>query len=278
MPLSRPCHRARWRPLSWAIVLAAAAATLTVPAGAGAAAEPPLVVDGDDTPGAVRIAPETQQVTGPRVTWQLHNGGQETLTFDLALHAVEAAEEGATIGEPLADPTLAVDRLTLASGEHARIPVHLPDGAPRVLALVATTVDASPETTVSGLALLGADGTVTPEIVDADATAGTFTLRLAASGPALVDVAVRATAWPGRPTTTHRLDGVLVPTGGRDVVVRLDGPVAGRVTLDAAVTAGDDVGRTSRSVWWWPRCLLVLVAIAMVVVAASVLLVRRRRG
>lgn len=261
-----------------AAALAAALLSLGV-APATATPEPPLVVPGGDASGDVRVEPSTQQVMGDRVAWQVHNGGAGTLSFELAIHEVEASAEGATVGDRIEALDLATDRLTLAAGELARVPLHLPDDSPRALALVATTVDAEPETTVSGLALVGGGGAVTPDIVATDAAAGTFTLRLDAVGPTLVDVAVRATAWPGRPTTTHRIDGVLVPAGGRDVPVRLTGPVAGRVELEVAVAAGDEVGRASRAVWWWPRSAVVVVAVALLLVTVGLLaLVRRRRG
>lgn len=276
MPPSLVRRHARWRPRVLP-VLVAALAVLTGGGPVGAAPEPPLVVEAEGGDGTIRVEPATQQVDGPRVAWHLHNGGDATLTFTLALHEVEASSEGATIGEALGSPGLVADRITLAPHERARVPVHLADDGPRALALVATTVDATPETTVSGIALVGGEGAVRAEVVEADAAAGRFTLALDSSTPALVDVAIRATAWPGRPTTTHRLEGVLVPAGGREVPVRLDGPIVGRVTLEAAVTSGDQVERTIREVWWWPRWLLAAIAGLLVLVAAGIAVVVHRR-
>lgn len=281
-------HLRRRRPRGAGRVLLASAAVVVVLAGQTAAhpaataattPDPPLVVPGDDGGGDVRVEPSTQQVTGDRVVWHVRNGGSGTLTFDLAVHAVEAAPEGATIGAPADDLALATPRLTLAAREVARIPLHLPDTSPRAIALVVTTLDTEPEVTVSGMALVGSGDPVTAEIVSADAAAGTFTIRLDAAGPALVDMAVRATAWPGRPTADRKIDGVLVPAGGREVDIRLSGPLAGRVTLDVAVSSAGDVARASQDVWWWSRASLAVVAVALLAASAGlVVLVRRRRA
>ena len=165
--------------------------------------------------------------------------------------------------------------VTLDPGEVARIPLRLRDVAPRALALVASTRDASPETTLSAIALVGGSGEVRPTVVAADAAAGTATLRLEADGPALVDVAVRASAWPGRPSARTAVTGVLVPTGGRDLVVDVDGPMLGRLRVEAVVASVGEA-RADAAFWWWPPAATVALLGVLTVALASVLVVRRR--
>lgn len=237
-----------------------------------------MVVDAGADDGQVRLTPATQAVDGDRVVWVLTNGGPSTLTLRLVVHAVEATAGEVEIGAP-AGLSLGLDTLTLASGEAARIPLDLDDDAsPRALALVARTANADPETTVSGLVLVGGSGAVEPRVVGADANAGTFTVHLDAEGPALVNVALRATAWPGVVRTEQVVEGVLVPTGGRDLDVALDGLIAGRVAIDVVV-GGPVPTSTSAATWWWPtNVLLATVAVALLLTTlVAILLVRRRR-
>lgn len=239
--------------------------------------EPALVVEGGATDGQVRLSPATQAVPGPRVTWLLANGGTGSLTFDLAIHDVAADDGDVQVGEPRPDLRLASDTLHLAPGEVGRIPLRVPASAsPGAVALVARSVDAEPETTVSGLALVGSDGDVAPRVVASDASAGTFTVRLDSDAPALVDVAVQASAWPGVLHVEDVVEGVLVPAGGRDLDVALDGWVAGRIHVDVAV-GGETPARASGDVWWWPAEVLLAVLAVLLLVAAVVTLWRHRR-
>ena len=256
--------------------LVALAAMLGV-APAGALPQPPLVVEGGARDGQVRLSPATQDVDGDRATWVLANGGDATLTFTLELHEVTTDGEGASLGAS-ADLALGAEEVTLAPGELARIPLVLPaDASPRALALVATAVDADPATTLSGVALVGGGGAVTPSVASADAGDGTFTVDLDADGPTLVDLAVRATAWPGFVHTETQVEDVFVPAGGRELEVALGGAVAGRVTIEVAV-GGTTPARASQAVWWWPPAALVVLAVVLLLIAAAVvLLVTRRR-
>ena len=238
--------------------------------------EPPLVVDGHELDGQVRLSPTTQVAEDGRATWVLANGGDGTLTFELAVHEVEATTAGVEVGEA-AGVALGAGEVVLAPGEVARIPLAVPaDTAPGALALVATTVEAEPPTTLSGVVLVGGGGEVTPTVTGADAGDGVLTVRLDADGPALVDVALRATAWPGLVRTTEEVEGLYVPAGGRDLEVSLDGVVAGRVTVDVAVS-GDPGARTSEAVWWWPPVVVVALLLGLLLTVAAVVLWRRRR-
>lgn len=274
-----PRRRSRWHRRLVLLACALGWLGVAVPVAAEVIPEPPLVVEGAATDGQVHLTPATQTVDGGRVVWVLANGGEGTLTFDLAMHEVDTTTTDVAIGART-DLRLGRQTLTLAPGEVARVPLVLDDeDEPRALALVARTVDAEPETTVAGVALVGGGGTVDSQVVEADAGAGTFTVRLDAQGPTLVDLALRATAWPGLLRTQQVVDGVLVPAGGRDLEVELDGPLVGRVTLDVAVS-GDPPARTSTAVWWWPTSTLVVVAVVLllVTVAAVVWVRRRERG
>lgn len=267
------------------LVLCVAAVAVVGMVGTGAAAagadaavvpEPPLVVDGHELDGQVRLSPATQAADGDRVHWVLANGGEGTLTFELAVHDVEATTAGVDIGEP-AGLALGADEVTLAPGELARIPLALPaETEPGALALVATTVDAEPATTLSGVVLVGGGGEVTPRLVGADAGAGTLTIQFDADGPALVDVALRATAWPGVVRTDELVEGLYVPAGGRDLEVSLGGVVAGRVTVDVAVS-GEAGASATETVWWWPPELLVALVVVLLVGIATVVYLRRTR-
>ncbi len=255
-----------------ALLAGPAAATAEVP-------EPPLVLDADATDGQVRLDPPTQSVDGGRVTWVLTNGGTDRLEFDLVLHEVtDEGPDGVRVGEPVTADALARPMLRLGPGEAARIPVTVEPTPPRALALVATTVDAEPETSVSGIVLVGGGGQVRPDVTGTDPDDGSFTVRLDADGPTLVDVALRATAWPGTPSSATVVEGVYVPAGGREIDVEVAGLLAGRVTIDVAT--GDDTAQQSRTtVWWWPVWALVALAVVLgLVVVAVVLLLRRRRA
>jgi hypothetical protein len=274
---TRTCaHAARRWPLAIAAWVALGAVGGGTPAHAAPVPEPPLVVDAGATDGRLRVDPPTQVVAEDRATWVLTNGGAGPLALELAVHEVDATDRGVEVGDRLPVP-LDADRLALEAGEAARVVVPLGEvTAPRALALVARTVDADPPTTVSGVALLGG-GTVTPRVVGTDAAAGTLRLSLAADGPTLVDVAVRATAWPGAPRTEQVVEGVLVPADGRDLEVALAGPVAGRVTVEVAV-AGPTPRRTRTAVWWWPRPVVATIAGVLLLVALLAALAVRRRS
>lgn len=274
-PRPRRSRAARAAGLVVVVALAAGPARATM---ARAVPQPPLVERSGADDGQVRLTPATQAAVAGHATWTLANGGADRLTFDLAVHEVEARDDGVAIGAPASVP-LASDVLTLAPGEAARIPVEVPDpGTPRALALVARTVDTEPPTTVSGVLLVGGGGPVTPSVVATDVGAGTLTVRLAATGPALVDVALRATAWPGVARAEQVVEGVLVPAGGRDLVVALGGGLVGSIAVDVVV-GGAAPTRASTRVWWWPTWLLAVVATALVVAtAATILVVRRRRS
>ncbi len=240
-------------------------------------AEPVLVVSSGSADGQVSMSPATQVVTQARVAWLLTNGGRDSLVFQLAVHDVVTSDGNVEVGAKRPDLALALDQLQLGPGEAARVPLHLPDAtAPGTIALVASTVDAEPETTVSGVALFGPDGEVAPAISAADAGAGTFTVRLDADAPAIVDIAVQSSVWPGMLRADDLVEDVLVPAGGRDLDIALDGAVAGRLRIDVAVSDG---GRASATVWWWPA-EVVVAALALVSVLAVVVvwLVRRRRA
>lgn len=238
--------------------------------------EPVLVVTGGAADGQVALSPATQVVTQPRVAWLLTNGGADDLVFQLGVHDVVTSDGNVEVGAERPDLALALEQVQLGSGEAARIPLHLPDATtPGTIALVARTVEADPETTVSGVALLGADGEVAPAIASADAGAGTFTVRLDADTPTIVDVAVRSSVWPGTMQADDLVEDVLVPAGGRDLDIDLDGAVAGRLHIDVAVSDG---GRASAAVWWWPaEVVLAALALVALVAALAVWLVRRRR-
>lgn len=238
-------------------------------------AEPVLVVPGAASDGQVSLAPATQVVSQTRLAWLLTNGGADSLVFQLAVHDVVTSDGEVEVGAQRTDLPLSLDRLQLGPGEAARIPLHLPDSTtPGTIALVAQTVDAEPETTVSGVALLGAHGEVAPAISHSDAGAGTFTVRLDADAPALVDVAVRSSVWPGILRADDLVEDVLVPAGGRDLDIALDGAVAGRLHLDVAVSAG---GRASAAVWWWPvEAVVALLALGALLVAGALWLGRWR--
>lgn len=246
-------------------------------AGWAAVPEPPLVVDAGATDGQVRLDPPAQAVEGESVSWLLTNGGRSALTFALTVHALEQDAAGdVQVGEEVDAPGLERTRVRLDAGEAVRIPLRVEADPPRALALVATSVDADPETAVSGIVLLGGGGPVVPTVTSTDPADGTFVVRLESQGPTLVDVALRAVAWPGSPGSTTTVEGVYVPAGGRDLEVEVDGLLAGRVTIDVAVGDGDGE-RTRTTAWWWPPwTLLVLAGLVALVVAAGAW--RRRRG
>ena len=259
------------------VLCVAALAALGMVGTAAAVPQAPLVVDGHPLDGQVRLSPATQVAEDGQADWLLANGGEGTLTFALTVHEVEATAAGVEVGDP-AGVALGADEVTLAPGEVARIPLSLPaEAEPGALALVATTVDAEPPTTLSGVVLVGGGGEVVPTVVGADAGSGTLTVRLDADGPALVDVALRATAWPGLVHTSEVVEGLYVPAGGRDLDMSLDGAVAGRVTVEVAV-GGDPGGRDARAVWWWPPVVLVPLLVVLVAGVAAGALWWRRRG
>lgn len=269
---------ARW----WRVPAATATAAAVLLAGPHPLAmaevpEPPLVVDVDAADGRVRLSPAIQEMTEDGATWLLTNGGTGTLTFELGVHGVEATEDAVEVGEPL-DVSLGLHTVTLGPSEAARIPVPLAADAPDAVALVASTVDAEPETRLAALALRAGGGSVEPSVRAADATRGEVRLRLRATGPAMVDVALRASAWPGLVQASAVVEGVYVPAGGRDLVVRLDGPLAGRLTVDVAV-AGAAPSHARAELWWWPRTVVLglLAGLAVVGVAAALATRRRRR-
>lgn len=264
--------------LVMAVVGALVAAGLPVAAQAPSPVpEPVLVVDGEATDDQVALAPATQAVSGDRVTWLLTNGGSGSLTFELAVHDVTTRDGDVEIGDPRADLPLALDMLHLGPGEVGRIPLRLPDPSPPgTIALIARTVDADPETTVSGVALLGADGEVVPRVTASDAGAGTFTVRLDSDAPALVDVAVRTSVWPGVLAAEDLVEGVLVPAGGRDLDIALQGTVAGRVHIDVAIS-GATPERASGDVWWWPAEVVVALLAVLLLLALLVSWAWRRR-
>ncbi len=258
------------------VACVAAVATLGATGTALAVPQPPLVVDGHELDGQVSLSPATQVADGDRVTWVLANGGEGTLTFELAVHEIEATTAGVEVGEP-AGVALGAEEVTLAPGELARIPLTLPPGTePGALALVASTVEADPPTTLSGVVLVGGGGEVIPTVAGTDASGGVLTVRLDADGPALVDVALRATAWPGFVHTTEVVEGLYVPAGGRDLAVSLDGAVAGRLTVEVAV-GGDPGARATETVWWWPREVVVVAIVVVLVLAGAGVLWRRAR-
>lgn len=274
-----PATLARATILVAAIVGAVVAAGLPVAAQAPSPVpEPILVVDGGAADDQVGLAPATQAVSGDRVAWLLTNGGSGSLMFDLAVHDVTTRDGDVEIGAPRDDLPLALDTLHLGPGDVGRIPLRLPDGAPPgTIALIARTVDADPETTVSGVALLGADGEVVPRVAGSDADAGTFTVRLDSEAPALVDVAVQTSVWPGMLAAEDLVEGVLVPAGGRDLDIALQGTVAGRVHIDVAVS-GTTAERASGDVWWWPAEVVVtLLAVLLLLVLVVSWVWRRRR-
>lgn len=255
-------------------------ATTTAASAEQVVPEPPLVVDGGVEDGRVTLEPATQAVGGGRVEWLLSNGGDAALRFAVAIHDVITSGDGdVEVAGPRSDLDLGLDEIRLGPGEVARIPLWLPaEVTATTLALVARTIDAEPQTQVSGLVLVSGDGEVTPEVVTSDASAGVFTVRLASDGPAIVDLAVRASAWPGLARTDEVLEDVLVPAGGRDLDVALSGPVVGRLTVEV-VAVGLAEARTSATLWWWPRPFLIGIAAVLVLVAlALVLRVRRRHG
>lgn len=273
-PGAVPAHR--HRRLALAAVLGMALALLAATTSTAEVPEPPLVVDSDADDGQVRLAPATQTVTEDRVAWVLTNGGTDTLTFRLTVHAVETVGGGVEIGDPL-DLPLALDTLTLGPSDAARIPLHLRADAPDAVALVAETIDAEPVTRVAGLALVGGGDRVQAQVGDTDVSRGVFTVRLDADGPALVDVAVRATAWPGVASADEVVEGVFVPAGGRDLDVALDGPLLGRLTVDVVVV-GAGTARTAATVWWWPPVTVAIVIAVLLALAVVVVLLRRRRS
>lgn len=281
-----PSHRVRTARAA-AVAVMVVVATVLFAAGSTATAqapstvpEPVLVVEAGATDGQVSLMPATQSVSHQRLTWVLRNGGEEALAFDLAIHDVVATGGAVEVGAERVDLPLAQATVRLAGGEAARIPLLLPDAtSPDAIALVARSVDADPETTVSGIALLGgAGGNVTARLARTDVGTGTFTVRLDSDFPTLVDVAVRASAWPGLMSTEDVIEGVFVPAGGRDLDVSLDGAMAGRLQLDVAVS-GDTPVRASADVWWWPAEVVVaLLAIVLLIVVAITGLRRRRQG
>lgn len=291
--------------VGWTVLVVALVVTLALvlAAGPGAGgavgaedgaepAEPVLVIPGASTDGQVHVRPATQAPDDRGLlTWTLDNGGGEPVELALAIHETIARDGEVAVGRPHDRLRVTSRPVRLAPGEVARVRVPVPDDlAPHTVALVASGMEADVE--VVGLALVGAgdgaaDGTGDGAGEDGGAAVRprvrggpgerTITVRLEADAPALVDVAVRATAWPGLARDEQVLDGVLVPAGGRDVPVAVSGPVAGRVVVDVAVS-GQPAGRTSAALWWWPRELLVSLAIALLVVAGgAVLLVGRRR-
>lgn len=277
-PVPAPAGRRRRRVRSGLAAVAVVASMLAATAPAIAVPRPPLVTDGHPLDGQVQLSPATQATRDDHVTWVLANGGEGTLTFDLAVHEVDATTAGVEIGA-LADLALGVDRLTLAPGEAARVPLSLPgSGAPRALALVASTTGAEPPTTLSGVVLVDGGGPVAPRVAEVDADDGTFTVRLAADGPTLVDVALRATAWPGWVHTDELVESLYVPAGGRDLEVSLTGAVAGRVTIEVAIGGGTRT-RVTETVWWWPPRLVggVVLGLVLLVGALAAWSVRRRR-
>lgn len=238
--------------------------------------EPPLVVEADATDGRVHLSPATQHVTGGRATWVLTNGGTDTLTFELGVHDVEATDDAVEVGDPI-DLPLGLPVVTVAPSEAVRIPVPLGEHAPDALALVATTVGAEPETRLAALALQGEGDRVEARVRAADASRGEVRVRLDSTGPALVDVALRASAWPGLVRAGEVVEGVYVPPGGRDLVVRLDGPLAGRLTVDVAV-GGPAPTQARAGLWWWPAPVVIgLLGVLAAIGVAVVLVVRRRR-
>lgn len=263
-----------------AAVLVTAVLGPVAAAGARAAAsappEPVLVVPGGETDGQLAVRPPTQVSDHRgRLTWTVTNGGAATVTITLAIHEVVSRAGQVEVGERHGDLALRDDRVVLAPGEVARVRVPVPDEVgPETVALVAQTADG--DARVTGLALIGSGGTVRATVADADAHAGTVTIRLRAPGPALVDVAVRAVVWPGLVRDEQVVTDVLVPVGGRDVPVTVGGPVAGCVTIEVAVSG--DGARATRTVWWWPRWVPAGIATVLVAVTAlGVVAARRRR-
>lgn len=242
--------------------------------------EPPLVVEGGTADGQVTLRPRTRTTLDERVTWVLANGGTDRLAFALAVRRVATDDAGAVeLGAVVDEVVLATERVVLGPGESVRVAARIPaDGTPDAMALVATTVDAEPETELAGLLLRSAAGRVTPSVVGADAAAGTFTVRLDADAPALVDVAVRAAAWPGIGASEQVVPGVLVPAGGRDLRIGLAGAVAGRLAVDVAVAGVGEPARASGSLWWWPPAARAGGVALGVVLVLAVLVVRRRRS
>lgn len=260
-----------------ALLVVLLAATISIPMAWAEVVEPPLVVDAGATDGQVRLEPPAQSSDGGTVTWVLTNGGEAALTFSLAIHALGDDGGAVSIGEEVEPSGLSRSRVRLGPGEAARIPLRVEADPPRALALVATSVDADPETTVSGIVLVGGGGPVVPTVTSTDPASGSFVVRLESPGPTLVDVALRAMAWPGAPRSTATVEGVYVPAGGRDLEVEVDGVLAGRVTLDVVV--GDSDGeRTRTAVWWWPPWTLLVLALLAVLVVAVVVLRRRGSG
>lgn len=229
--------------------------------------EPILVVPGADTDGRIRVRPASQVAEpGGALAWLLANGGSTSTDLEVGLHEVVARDGRVTVGDEHEELTLLDDTVTLAPGEIARVRLPVPrDATSGTVALVAT--DSTTDVEVTALAVVGSSARVQPH-VRRDGASETLTVRLDASAPALVDVAVRATAWPGLVGDEHVFTDVLVPAGGRDVPLALPAPLVGRLTVDVAVS-GAEPTRTSVSVWWWPRELVAGIAVLLVVVTAA---------
>lgn len=243
--------------------------------GPAVATEPVLVVPGGQHDGQVALDPPVQVANDGIVTWLLRNGGSDELTFALAIHDVEVRGDRVDLGAARDDVAPPADEVVLGPGEMARLRLHVSDAS--LLALVARTVDATPDTEVSALALVGEPATVTPSVVDASVTGDAVTVRLDADRAAIVDIAVRVSSWPGIGSSTQQLRDVVVPAGGRDLAVGLGGPSLGRLTVEVAVSSpGSPVA--SAAIWWWPRNMLAIIAAILIAIAAVGTWARRRRN
>jgi hypothetical protein len=244
-------------------------------AGPAVATEPVLVVPGGERDGQVALDPPVQVADDGIITWLLRNGGDDELTFALAIHDVEVRGDGVDLGAERDDVAPPADEVVLGPGEVARLRLHVSGAS--LLALVARTVDATPDTEVSALALAGEPVIVTPSVVDASGSGDAVTVRLDADRAAIVDVAVRVSSWPGIGSSTEQLRDVVVPAGGRDLAVGLGGPSLGRLTVEVAVSSpGSPVA--SAAIWWWPRNLLAVIAAALIAIAAVGTWAWRRRA
>lgn len=253
-------------------------ALLLTTVAALAVPEPVLVVPGGERDGQIRLSPQTQSTTAERVTWQLANGGDEALTFAVAVHDVDTDGGDLAIEDVRDDLDLGVDQVLLAPGDVARLALTVPETLDTTaVALVARTVDAEPATELAGVLLRSDGAEVTPSVAGADVAAGTFTVHLDAAAPALVDLAVRTTAWPGVIEAEQVVEGVLVPAGGRDLDVSMAGAVIGHVTVDVVVRGTGDPVRASDTVWWWPRTLVAVAAGGLLLLAGVGAVGRRLR-
>lgn len=257
-----------------AAVLAGMLLLLPAAVGPALATEPVLVVPGGERDGQIALDPPVQVAGDGAVTWLLRNGGVDELTFDLAIHDVEVRGDRVDLGSARHDVAPPADQVVLGPGEVARLRLHLSDAS--LLALVARTVDATPDTEVSALALVGEPAEVTPSVVDASGTGEAVTIRLDADRAAIVDVAVRVSSWPGIGASTEQLRDVVVPAGGRDLAVALGGPSLGRLTVEVAVSS-PGAPNASAAIWWWPRSVLAVIAALLILAAAAATWARRRR-